>query len=177
VFLINSRLGLVTATPEGAPLLPKLRGHFAEFLRESYLALLGILYLPTCVGLGYRCKLFMGSTSFSWKYDISEIAPSLRTFFILPLNASNALPGNQHPGHLAFSVPRYQTIYSTGMLTCWPSDTPFGLSLGPDSPSMDEPTEGTLRFSEHWILTNVCVTQADILTSASSTDHSWSASP
>ena len=37
-----------------APLLPKLRGHFAEFLRESYLAPLGILYLPTCVGFGYK---------------------------------------------------------------------------------------------------------------------------
>ena len=37
-----------------APLLPKLRGHFAEFLRESYLAPLGILYPPTCVGFGYR---------------------------------------------------------------------------------------------------------------------------
>ena len=36
-----------------APLLPKLRGHFAEFLRESYLAPLGILYHPTCVGFGY----------------------------------------------------------------------------------------------------------------------------
>ncbi|KAL4643636.1 hypothetical protein ACB092_02G106400 [Castanea dentata] len=30
-----------------APLLPKLRGYFAEFLRESCLAPLGILYLPT----------------------------------------------------------------------------------------------------------------------------------
>nr|GMD09115.1 F-box/LRR-repeat protein [Ipomoea batatas] len=41
--------------------------------------------------------------------------------------------------------------------------------LGPDSPSVDEPCGGTLRFSGHWILTNVCVTQADILASASST--------
>ena len=41
------------------PLLPKLRGHFAEFLRESYLAPLSILYLPTCVGSGYRyIKIF-----------------------------------------------------------------------------------------------------------------------
>ena len=40
------------------PLLPKLRGYFAEFLRESYLAPLGILYLPTCVGLRYRHLLF-----------------------------------------------------------------------------------------------------------------------
>nr|VDD65573.1 unnamed protein product [Brassica oleracea] len=40
---------------------------------------------------------------------------------------------------------------------------------GPDSPSVDEPCGGTLGFSGHWILTNVCVTQADILASASST--------
>ena len=30
---------------------------------------------------------------------------------------------------------------------------------------MDEPSGGTLRFSGHWILTNVFVTQANILTS------------
>ena len=34
---------------------------------------------------------------------------------------------------------------------------------------MDEPSGGTLRFSGHGILTHVFVTQADILTSASST--------
>ncbi len=48
-----------------ALLLPKLRSHFAEFLRESYLAPLSILYLPTCVGYGtgifylWQCKLFL----------------------------------------------------------------------------------------------------------------------
>jgi hypothetical protein len=51
VFLVNSRLDLVIATFLKVPLLPKLRGYFAEFLRESYLAPLSILYLPTCVGL------------------------------------------------------------------------------------------------------------------------------
>ena len=35
------------------PLLPKLRGHFAEFLQHRSLKRLGMLYLPTCVGLGY----------------------------------------------------------------------------------------------------------------------------
>jgi hypothetical protein len=62
VFLVNSRLGLVTAAPSssgsksrhpsGAPLLPKLRGYFAEFLSQSSPDRLGILYLPTCVGFG-----------------------------------------------------------------------------------------------------------------------------
>ena len=50
----------------GVPLLPKLRGHFAEFLNHSSLDLLGILYLTTCVGLGYgphqiSLEAFLGS--------------------------------------------------------------------------------------------------------------------
>ena len=59
MFLVNSRLDLIIATFLKVPLLPKLRGYFAEFLRESYLAPLSILYLPTCVGLGYRYLLFV----------------------------------------------------------------------------------------------------------------------
>ena len=39
------------ATP---PLIPKLRGHFAEFLNHSYLAHLRILSLTTSVGSEYR---------------------------------------------------------------------------------------------------------------------------
>jgi hypothetical protein len=35
------------------PLIPKLRGQFAEFLQRSSLKRLGILYQSTCVGLGY----------------------------------------------------------------------------------------------------------------------------
>src|SRR5579859_4966086 len=35
------------------PLLPKLRGHFAEFLQHRSLKRLGILYQSTCVGFGY----------------------------------------------------------------------------------------------------------------------------
>ena len=76
MFLVNSRFSLVSATPtrshrEGrsrvrAPLLPKLRGHFAEFLNHSSLVRLGILYLTTCVGLGYgpwvsSLEAFLGS--------------------------------------------------------------------------------------------------------------------
>ena len=63
MFLVNSRLGPFAAAPSGssrsglhpneAPLLPKLRGHFAEFLDEGSLARLRILSPPTCVGLRY----------------------------------------------------------------------------------------------------------------------------
>jgi hypothetical protein len=76
VFLINSRLGLFTAAPSGlhrksahptgAPLLPKLRGQFAEFLNEGFPARLRILSPPTCVGLRYGhpktwLEAFLGS--------------------------------------------------------------------------------------------------------------------
>ena len=48
------------------PLLPKLRGQFAEFLNHSSPDRLGILYLTTCVGLGYgphesSLEAFLGS--------------------------------------------------------------------------------------------------------------------
>ncbi len=76
MFLVNSRFSLVSATttssnrkgpsPTVVPLLPKLRGHFAEFLNHSSLDRLGILYLTTCVGLGYgpctnSLEAFLGS--------------------------------------------------------------------------------------------------------------------
>ena len=63
MFLVNSRLGLVSATPSGSGrevhhpteviLIPKLRMEFAEFLNQGSLDRLRILYVPTCVGLGY----------------------------------------------------------------------------------------------------------------------------
>lgn len=63
MFLINSRFPLFSATPQHsnrtgsshhrAPLLPKLRGHFAEFLNHSSPERLSIFNLTTCVGLGY----------------------------------------------------------------------------------------------------------------------------
>jgi hypothetical protein len=34
---------------------------------------------------------------------------------------------------------------------------------------VDEPASGTLGVSGYWILTNICATQADILTSIQST--------
>ena len=63
MFLVNSRLGRFTAalvrrlrrqpTYLRAPLIPKLRGHFAEFLKQDSLEHLRILSPPTCVGLRY----------------------------------------------------------------------------------------------------------------------------
>ena len=51
-----------------APLLPKLRGHFAEFLNKGSSARLGILYLPTCVGFGTGALVI--DSDFSWQFEI-----------------------------------------------------------------------------------------------------------
>ena len=53
MFLLNSCLGQFSAASREAPLLPKLRGHFAEFLNNTSPAGLRILSSSTCVGLRY----------------------------------------------------------------------------------------------------------------------------
>ena len=99
VFLVNSRPGLVTATPFssireglhllGAPLLPKLRGQFAEFLDQSSLERLRILSSPTCVGLRYGHPKF-SLRGFSWQCDYGQLVWQKPHFPIAP---RSCLPG------------------------------------------------------------------------------------
>jgi hypothetical protein len=80
VFLVNSRFSQFTAAlsgstreelhPTRAPLIPKLRGDFAEFLNEGYLDHLSILYLPTCVGFGTGTRFL--PRGFSWRYGVRD---------------------------------------------------------------------------------------------------------
>jgi hypothetical protein len=53
------------------PLLPKLRGHFAEFLNHSYPERLSIFNLTTCVGLGYGPYTHI-ARGFSRQYRITN---------------------------------------------------------------------------------------------------------
>src|SRR5437763_16138611 len=91
--LVNSRLDLFTAAPSvsagkrslptGALLLPQLRSNFAEFLNEGYLALLSIIYLPTCVGFGTGTQhpplaAFLGGLASGTRRLISQLASHLR---------------------------------------------------------------------------------------------------
>ena len=54
------------------PLIPKLRGNFAEFLNHSYLAHLRILFLTTCVGSRYRFQ-YDKFRSFSRKHGVTRL--------------------------------------------------------------------------------------------------------
>ena len=83
MFLVNSRFSQFTAAlsgstreelhPTGAPLIPKLRGDFAEFLNEGSSDRLGILYLPTCVGFGTGTRHL--PRRFSRRHGFRNFAP------------------------------------------------------------------------------------------------------
>ena len=54
---------------------------------------------------------------------------------------------------LSTRVPTVLLYCSTGISTCCPSTTPFGLALGPDLPRADQLYSGNLRYSAGRILT------------------------
>ena len=92
------------------PLLPKLQGQFAEFLQHHSLKRLNIFYMSTCVGLGYGLYVEV----ISWK---SSAAHKIH------LSCTTLTLRHSSTGH--------------GILTVFPSTTPFGLVLGADSPIAD----------------------------------------
>jgi hypothetical protein len=65
----------------------------------------------------------------------------------------------------------------TGISTRYPSTTPVGLALGPDSPWADWPGPGTLGLSAGKVLTCLIATHACILTPHTSTTNHLMTSP
>ena len=70
-----------------------------------------------------------------------------------------------------------RTKIGTGILTRFPSTTPFGLVLGPDLPWEDDPGPGNLRLPAEEFLTLLIVTHVSILTCLRSTRPIDRASP
>ena len=118
MFLLNSRLGLFSAIRRAftcerlltlrTPLIPKLRGQFAEFLKKDYLAALVFsTYLPVSVcGTG---STFL-TRSFSRQCRITQFAVNrcasrlcVVWWICLPYR-SHACPGNHHPVELPSCV-------------------------------------------------------------------------
>ena len=140
--MLNSRLGLFTATSFEAPLLPKLRGYFAEFLNNPSPVGLRILFPSTCVGLRY------GHLRYTPAFSRPTPHP-------LPYsNFSPLRPGLPSPGldYLSVSA-RFKSFGGYGISTVCASTTPFGLALASGLPWADEPAPRNLRFSAITILT------------------------
>ena len=75
-----------------APLFPKLRGQFAEFLNYPSPVGLRILFLSTCVGLRYG--------HLRYTQGFSRLSPRMLPY----LNFSPLRPGQPSPGSCAFQV-------------------------------------------------------------------------
>ena len=160
MFLLNSCLSLFSAaTFPVAPLIPKLRGHFAEFLNNASPAGLRILSSSTCVGLRYGYD--MNNSGFS-RY----MAHMLRYFYSLHITSSHCmtvfpvilLPRLYgyflSPLMLSTYVPTVLSYHSAGISTCCPSATFFNLTLGPDLPRADQLYPGILGYSAKRIPTS-----------------------
>ena len=141
MFLINSRMGLFTATTFVALLLPKLRSHFAEFLNKGYLAHLRILSSPTCVGLRYGylvsfLAVFLASVDLAASILVfcPHHAPALWCAYFTT-HLPQRLDGLYHQPALPILLCHCigQSLKGgTGISTCCPSPTTFVLGLGPD---------------------------------------------
>ena len=171
MFLVNSRFPLVSATPSGSArevrhptevlLLPKLRRYFAEFLNHCFPDRLGLLYLPTCVGLGYGHRAssledFLGSMGSVTSTETSRhrISGCVRAGFAWTspylLTPGQPTPGLTYPPASPHCYPPalgpgssedsprtahhwgWRGHGGTGISTCCASTTPCGLALAPD---------------------------------------------
>ena len=94
----------------------------------------------------------------------------------LPGTAAYALsPGQPSPGQSSLLRHPIAADIGAGMLTSFPSTTPFGLALGADLPCADERCAGTLGLSARGIFTPFIVTHVSIRTSDTSSGPRGSA--
>ena len=141
-----------------APLLPKLRGHFAEFLDNASPAGLGILSLSTCVG--FRYGYCMNDSGFSrhslhvLRYFLSlRVTGSARRTVFPTLHLARLHRSLLSRSTLPPCVPTVLSYSSTGISTCCPSATLSSLALGPDLPRADQLYPGILGYPAVRILT------------------------
>ena len=85
--------------------------------------------------------------------------------------AYNLKHGQPTPCWPSLLRPSIAVTRSTGILTRFPSTTPFGLALGVDSPCADERCAGNLGLSARGIFTPFIVTHVSIRTSDTSNPH------
>ena len=118
-----------------APLFPKLRGHYAEFLNNPSPVGLRILSSSTCVGLRYG--------RLSIHQSFSRLSAS-RTSLLISVPFAQL---NQRLGSAICKCPSDLKFGGYGIFTVCASTTPCGLALAPGLPWADEPSPRNLRFS------------------------------
>ena len=154
MFLINSRSHLVTAASRssGSKSHHRQRRTFSRsygtILPSSFTRVLSSALgfspcLPVSVYGTVNCYLKL--RRFSWKPGINTFGPrgaSPSRLGIdspdLPKESAYTLgPGQPSPGAHSLLRLSIAVTFGAGILTCFPSTTPFGLALGADSPCAD----------------------------------------
>ena len=136
MFLVNSRLGLFTATPSRGRLFSR---SYESNLPSSLTTLLPLVlgfspHLPVSVcgtGALVYTRAFLASKHHELPYLCS-----------VPYDRAN-----QRPALAIFKCPSGLNVSGYGISTVCASTTPFGLALAPGLPWADEPSPRNLRFS------------------------------
>ena len=115
-----------------APLLPKLRGDFAEFLNHSSLDRLGILYLTTCVGLGYGPQ----------QHSLEAFLDSMGSPYFASIGYASPLTLHDPRIYLGIGLQAYTT--TTNAWRGYPPASPHRLPTTGSDPTL--PRQETRRF-------------------------------
>ena len=141
-------------SPARVLLLPKLRRQFAEFLNHSSPARLGILYPPTCVGMGYghRDSSLLG---FSWQHGIDDFAVCRSASRLrVEIRSLKRILLHAYPG---------TTIARVHLSSCVPRQLSASGSVGSLSRRRTAPTLPLLDLARsrwYWNINQLCIDYA-----------------
>ena len=149
MFLVNSRSHLVSETPislgrevhhqQGRTFSRSYGTNLPSSFTRVFSSALGFSPHPPVLVYGtvlYYLKL----RGFSWKHGINHFPVQrpvvsyldIKSPDLPKLSAYILSPGQPSPGRSSLLRPLIAITNGAGMLTCFPSTTPFGLALGAD---------------------------------------------
>ena len=180
VFLINSRLGLLSAAHNSFKHEPHFSRSYVCILPSSLTrgrscALDYSSFLPVSVSGTVPHTLALDSISrhltqpASLRLSLRSLTARLGSWIFLRPSTARRFDGNyRSPARARQMRPAFENVWSARIFTRFPSATAFALALGADLPRADCLYPGNLRFSADGDPTRLFVTYACILSSASS---------
>ena len=165
MFLVNSRLGLVTAATSRWHPFSRGYGAILPSSLERVLSRPSVCSTTPPVSVSSTGVTSLPWSGLFWEDERHHFLPVgsrtrawARGVFAALLRLGRLHRDYRSPDGVALLRHPSLARHGTGMLTRCPSTTPFGLALGPDLPSADEPSGGTLGVSGLGILTQVFAT-------------------
>ena len=177
VFLVNSRLGLLSAAPFPFRQEPHFSRSYVRILPSSLTRVLPCTldyssFLPVSVSgtvLQDICLgAFPGAAYCCLHAPVGALPPASPRNVFPRSSTARLRDGDPPPRAMYAARPAFAPLKGGRFFTALPSATALALALGPDFPGADCPCPGDLRFSVGGDLTRLFVTYACILTSVAS---------